>query len=50
MLLCTEDSRAQSALGPVTVIGNILVTMEIMAKRYKVRVVTVVFVEWCFYL
>ena len=50
MLLCTEDSRAQSALGPVTVIGNILVTMEIMAKRYKVGVVTVVFVEWCFYL
>ena len=31
--LCTKRSRAQSALGHVTVMGNILVCMEIMEER-----------------
>ena len=48
--LGSKSSRAQSALGHVTVMGNILVWMEIVAERYKEVVVTVVFVEWCFYL
>ena len=48
--LCTKRSRAQSALGHVTVMGNILVCMEIMEERYKEVVITVVFIEWCFYL
>lgn len=30
--------------------GNILVSMEIMAERYEEVGVTVVFMEWCFYL
>ena len=48
--LCTKSSRAQSALGHVTIMGNILVSMETMTERYKEVVITVVFVEWYFYL